>query len=290
MTTDTPLRAETAPSVPAFKLFRAEVVGATRLSPHLARITFGGAELSGMTSGGLDQRIKLLFPLPGQVEPCLPEGEQSYQALRAVPEDVRPRARTYTVRAHRPQHGEFDVDFVLHGDTGPGSIFGGNARPGEKVGVYAPNAEYAHGPRLGGVEYKLDALQDRTLIIGDEASLPAIGSILETLPDGVRAKVYVEISDPADMQGIATLADVEMHWLRRGRHGAEPGAALLEEVRSAHLPGHDWYAWVAGESSMVKAVRRHLVNDRGMDRRAITFMGYWRHGRSEDTPAEPTDD
>lgn len=41
------------------------------------------------------------------------------------------------------------------------------------------------------------------------------------------------------------------------------------------------YAWVAGEASTVRAIRRHLVNDQGWDRRTVAFMGYWRLGRAE---------
>jgi len=41
------------------------------------------------------------------------------------------------------------------------------------------------------------------------------------------------------------------------------------------------YAWVAGEASTVRAIRRHLVNDLGWDRRTVAFMGYWRLGRAE---------
>jgi NADPH-dependent ferric siderophore reductase len=42
------------------------------------------------------------------------------------------------------------------------------------------------------------------------------------------------------------------------------------------LPGH--YAWIAGESAMVTALRRHLVKDLGVDRGQVAFMGYWRRG------------
>ncbi|MGH3306530.1 MAG: SIP domain-containing protein, partial [Nocardioides sp.] len=38
------------------------------------------------------------------------------------------------------------------------------------------------------------------------------------------------------------------------------------------------YAWIAGESGVVTALRRHLVKDLGMDRRQVAFMGYWRRG------------
>ena len=44
----------------------------------------------------------------------------------------------------------------------------------------------------------------------------------------------------------------------------------------AHL-----YAWLAGEAAVIKTLRRHLVSECGVDRKAVAFMGYWREGRSE---------
>jgi iron complex transport system ATP-binding protein len=38
------------------------------------------------------------------------------------------------------------------------------------------------------------------------------------------------------------------------------------------------YAWLAGEAGCIAGLRRHLVKDLGLDRRAVAFMGYWRHG------------
>ena len=40
----------------------------------------------------------------------------------------------------------------------------------------------------------------------------------------------------------------------------------------------DLYAWIAGESGLVTALRRALVTDLGLDRRQVAFMGYWRRG------------
>lgn len=45
--------------------------------------------------------------------------------------------------------------------------------------------------------------------------------------------------------------------------------------------GNDFYAWIAGEAAVVKRLRRYLVSDVGVSRRAVAFMGYWREGRSE---------
>ncbi|WP_354002848.1 siderophore-interacting protein [Microbacterium elymi] len=53
---------------------------------------------------------------------------------------------------------------------------------------------------------------------------------------------------------------------------AKGGAAL----KSAPL-----YAWLAGEAGAIRQLRRHLVAEHGVDRRAVAFMGYWRLGRAE---------
>ncbi|MBB5158356.1 siderophore-interacting protein [Saccharopolyspora phatthalungensis] len=281
MTILSPPRPELVAEASPFRLFRIEVAGVRRLSWHLVRITFTGPELSAMASGGLDQRVKLIFPLPGQREPVVPDGARPYQALRSLPLEVRPKLRSYTVRAHRPEHGEFDVDFVLHGDTGPASEFAGRARAGDRLLVYAPNAECPAVQGRCGVEFRLDAVRDRVLLIGDETALPAIGNILAALPGGVRARVYVEIPDASDAQYLASAAQLELHWLPR--HDRRPGDALGSAIRAASLPG-EWYAWLAGETGTVASLRRHLIDERGFDRAAVTFMGYWRHGRSEDEP------
>jgi NADPH-dependent ferric siderophore reductase len=39
---------------------------------------------------------------------------------------------------------------------------------------------------------------------------------------------------------------------------------------------------VAGEASAVRAVRRHLVGERAVARRAVAFAGYWRLQLSQD--------
>ena len=41
------------------------------------------------------------------------------------------------------------------------------------------------------------------------------------------------------------------------------------------------YAWLAGEAGSIKTLRRYLVSTKGVDRKAVAFMGYWRRGRAE---------
>jgi NADPH-dependent ferric siderophore reductase len=80
-----------------------------------------------------------------------------------------------------------------------------------------------------------------------------------------------------------TEADAEITWLVRQDQGAEGSPMALDALRDAQLPPAEHpYVWIAGESGCVKALRRHFVGERGIDRRRVTFVGYWRHGLTEE--------
>ncbi|MET8543695.1 siderophore-interacting protein [Kitasatospora sp. NPDC004799] len=269
----------TAPA--RFALFPLRVARTATLTPHLVRITLTGESLTGFVNGGLDQRIKLLLPLAGQSEPLVPPGDGDfgwYRSWREMSPEVRPVLRTYTVRGQRRDPDEIDIDIAVHGDTGPGSRWAVNAAPGDRVVVCGPAVEQA-----GGVEFRLPAEADWVLLAGDESALPAVAAVLEELPGHLPVRVFAEVDGPAEEAYLPTgRPGVETVWLHRG--AGAPG--LTEAVRAAELPGGSPYAWIAGEAAAVRALRRHLVGERGMDRRAVCFMGYWRTGRTEDQRAE----
>ncbi|HEX6357853.1 siderophore-interacting protein [Actinophytocola sp.] len=261
----------TETGVQSYILFRVEVVRTERISPHMLRVTFHGPDLDGCTSAGHDQRIKLFLPLAGQAEPIVPEGPDWYTEYRAMPEDVKPPMRTFTIRELRAEAREMDVDFVLHGDLGPASTWAGRAKPGDRVAILGPNA--LHTPILG-YEYKPEADTDWTLLAGDETALPAITAILAAMPADRRALVFVEVESTEEMRPLACRADVHVTWLARG--GPAVGGGLLREaIGRTELPPGRPYAWLAGETSAITGLRRHLVNERGFDKQDVYFSGYW---------------
>ncbi|MFF8290488.1 siderophore-interacting protein [Streptomyces sp. NPDC016309] len=274
-----------------FAFFSLQVARTRRLGPSLVRVTFtgaGGEELKGFVSGGRDQSLSLFLPHPGQPQPVMPpvvDGDL-YGALgawRAMPDDVRAVMRSYTVRGQRTAGdggAEVDIDFALHEDGGPACRWAAGAAPGDRVVALGPTAADNTG-----VRFRLPEDADEVLIWGDETALPAASAILEELPAGTRARVWLEVPYTADRLELATEADATVTWLVR-----EEGApAAVDAVRAAELSGSAPYAWIAGEAGSVKALRRHLVNERGIDRRRVTFVGYWRKGLSEDALREVPD-
>ncbi|MEO3756594.1 siderophore-interacting protein [Streptomyces sp. B6B3] len=276
-----------------FEFFELHVLRATRISPGFARVTLGGAGLGRLASGGRDQRIKLFLPRPGQQEVAVPvgAGTEWWPAWQRMDADERAVMRTYTIREQRRAPDELDIDFALHGDTGPACSWALTARPGDPATVLGPVEE-----DNGGVDFRPPTDADSVLVCGDATALPAVAGILAALPPGMPARVWIDVEHAADRQELPTKADAEITWLCRdvppgpgGPRGAtvdgQPAGAkhpMLEAMRAAAVPGGAPYAWLAGEAGCVKALRRHLVNDRGVDRRRVTFTGYWRRGTSED--------
>ncbi|WP_406104549.1 siderophore-interacting protein [Micromonospora globbae] len=262
-----------------YRFYTAEVAGVRRIGASTIRVTFGGPDLAGFAGGGRDQSVSLFLPHPGQAAPVVPveEGEDWFGAYRALDPDVRAVMRSYTVRAQRPESAEVDIDFVSHGDTGPATRWANRARQGDRVVLLGPAV-----PENRSVCFQPPDDTGLILLAADETALPAVGGILDWLPAGARVRAFVEVPDAADIQRLPTEAQAEVSWIVRG--ATPPGSGLLvDAVRAARLPAVPTpYAWIAGESSMVRALRRHLVNERGIDRRRVTFSGYWRRGASED--------
>ncbi|RKT19613.1 NADPH-dependent ferric siderophore reductase [Streptomyces sp. 1114.5] len=257
-----------------------EVVETRRITPRTARITFAAEALADTVGSAPDQQLKLCFPRPGQAEPVLPAVQDDpmgwYRAYLAIPEAERPLMRSFTLRRRRPGTRLVEIDFVLHGDTGPAATWALRAAPGDRLGMVGPSALYA--PPVPFAEAA--AAADWVLLAGDETALPALATLVGALPAGVRALAYVEVADEAERQPLESRAELAVHWLHRD--GAAPGAALVGAVRAAELPAGTPFAWLAGEAGAVRALRRHLVEERGVPKPSVDFTGYWRHRLTQD--------
>ncbi|MBG6466619.1 siderophore-interacting protein [Pseudomonas aeruginosa] len=298
-------------SQPAYRLFNVELKRREQLSPALTRFVFGGPEVAEMKTLAAAQRIKIFFPDARGQPPSLPGGSEWYQAYRSVEPARRPPMRTYTIRALRAEQEEVDVEFVLHGENGPASAWATHARIGDRLQLAAPNRQYGDDP--GGYEWTPPAGARHILLLADETALPAVAGILEELAGEAEPPVveaFLEVPGEADILDLPAIPGARLHWLPRHQAGSHSrnGERLIEAARQARLPEREvaggaaqeledidideeilwelaspesgsFYAGVAGESAAVMAIRRYLVQERGIDKRHLTLMGYWRLGK-----------
>jgi NADPH-dependent ferric siderophore reductase len=294
-----------------YRFFRARVSRVVDVTPSFRRFTFSGDDLADYGDPGFDQRVKVVFPMGDSRLDDMPQGDDWYTEWKEQDADTRLPFRTYTTRAVRRDPAQVDIDMVAHDVQGPASEWIERAAVGDEVLILAPTTD------LTGVSFGVDfvppAKTGGILLAGDETAAPAIAVILEQLPRDARGIVVLEVPDDEDaaylpqhpgfdfrvsgrragarhehLVAATRTAAAELVPAGRGHEVEEidvDGDILWEVPRTAKggaaLKSAPLYAWLAGEASAITSLRRHLVAEHGVDRRAVAFMGYWRLGRAE---------
>jgi NADPH-dependent ferric siderophore reductase len=221
---------------------RVRVLETRPLTPQMIRVVLGGEELEGFGAGAFTDH---------------------YVKLRiAPPGEDEPRTRTYTVRDWDGER--LTIDFVVHGATGVAGPWAENAQPGDELLLLGPGGAYTPDP---------DA--DWHLMAGDASVIPAIAASLRRIPAGTPVHVLIAVDGPEEEQPLDTPGDLRLRWLRGDDE-------LVDAVTALDFPPGDVHAFVHGEASAVRALRRHLLVDRGLPREALSISGYWKRTRTEE--------
>ena len=241
---------------PRKQRYAATVQRVQRLTARMIRVVFGGPALAAFTWNGPAAHIKLIL---GEDTP-----------------EVRAPSRTYTPRHFDAATHELTVDFVLHGE-GPASTWAAQAQVGQPMRIAGPGRCYA-----------LDAQAQWLLVAGDESAIPAVATILEAAPEGIRIQVLLEVNDAADEFAIAPeRAHVGIRWLHRAQpiigHGgtARAGVELLGAIRAFQPPAGTGRIYVACEADAMRRIRGHLLLERALPVEWLTTRGYWKQGATD---------
>ncbi|MGV2900042.1 siderophore-interacting protein [Microbacterium sp. AGC62] len=261
------------------ELIHLTVLRSERLSAHWIRLTLGGGEIEKFRPMGFDQWFRLFLPIGGDAGlervPAKANKMFGYLKFLRIPDGERPVMRNYSVRAYRAATAEagaeIDVDFVLHGSAadgtaGPASRWAEICQPGEHVLIIDEGLTF--NPQRG---------TDRVVLVGDETALPAIASISASLPADATGTAIIEVPSEEDALEFPHPSGLEVVWLVRP-HDVAPGALALQALGRTALPDAPFHAYAAGEQALASGARKHLVGERGVDKNAVSFCGYWKIG------------
>ena len=192
-------------TVQTTRAYRTRVTRVRRLSEHFVRISVAGEDLehfgpantamtaqdAAVSPAAWDQRIKLFLPRAdgnypdvGLFDPSPESPMQWYTNWRGLDPAQRNPIRTYTARRIDTAAREVEIDFVIHteddGSAGPAAGWALAAVPGDELIVIGPDRR-AEVPN-GGIDFTPGSARD-LLLAGDETAVPALCSILESLPE-----------------------------------------------------------------------------------------------------------
>jgi NADPH-dependent ferric siderophore reductase len=173
--------------------------------------------------------------------------------------------RSWDAGTHR-----LTLDFVVHGDSGVAGPWAARVQPGDPLVFTGPS---------GG--YRPDPASDWHLFVGDESALPAIAASLEALPAGARAVARIVCDGPDHELSLETAADLDLRWLHR-RGDDSDATILVDAVRALSFDGGRPFCFVHGEADEIRAVRRHLLTERGLTRRDLSCSPYWRRTMTDE--------
>ncbi len=221
---------------------RLTVARVEQWAPQMKRIVLTGDELRDFRSLGFDDHVKLFF------------------------DDAT--MRDFTPRRFDAKSGELWIDFFLH-DAGPATNWAAHAAVGQTLDVGGPRGSMILPPESIGSH----------VFIGDETAIPAIGRRLEELPAGTRALLVLECDAGSTWPALASAAELQVIRVARNGRSGSPAHELIDALGRLEFPA-DSFFWVATESHAARAIRRHLRDERGIDKDWIKAAGYWQRGAS----------
>ena len=245
----------------------AEVQSVEQLTPHMIRVVLGKGDLTDFVSTSFtDQYVSAYFVPPGSPY----QVPFNLEEARSTGPHFEPKARRLTIRDWDPEGRLMTLDFLTHGDQGYAGPWAQRAQPGDRLQFQGPNGSYAPNPQ-----------SDWHLLAGDESALPAICASVESLPAAKPCVVLAVIDGPEDEIEIVSKGDMRLIWLHRSRV-QEPEEILVQAVRDLEFPNGRYDIFVHGEAAEVRAVRKHLILDRGVEKSGSSISPYWRRDHTDE--------
>lgn len=244
------------------------VESVTRITPAMVRVVLGGDGLAGFVRpANTDAYVNIALPPEGA--PYGPVFEPA-AVKESYDKQWWPARRRYTILDFDEAAGLLTLDFVIHGDSGVAGPWAASAKPGDVLVFEGPGSGYLPDPAA-----------DWHLMVGDESALPAIAASLAVLPAGARAVVRLVVDNAEHELPLQSPGDVDLRWLHR-KGSPEPEALLVGALEALEWPTGRGHAFVHGEAEEIRAIRRHLLADRGLSRSDMSCSPYWRRTMTDE--------
>ncbi|MBB4930622.1 NADPH-dependent ferric siderophore reductase [Lipingzhangella halophila] len=242
---------------------RVTVESVTAVSEGYLRVAVTSDELVAYRDVRPADAFKLLLPPQGQGSVDFPE--RGEDGIPYWPEGTRqPVLRAFTVRRFEPALLRVEFDVARH--DGLTLRWLANAAAGDVIGLAGMRREFHAGTGV-----------DHHVIIGDSSALPAVSAIVESLSPDVPASVYLAVDHDSDRALLPDRPHVTTFWVAGGSPVGHD-SALERTVRRNWQGRGRTQVWLAAEASVMRSLRRLVLDEHGVSRDDLHSAAYWKTG------------
>ncbi|GAB3423980.1 siderophore-interacting protein [Flindersiella endophytica] len=226
-----------------------------RVSAGFVRVTVSGEELSRYEERHPADAFKVFFPPEGARRIDYPQ--RGPNGLPYWPDGTtQPVLRAFTVRDYSPVKQALTFDIADHAD-GHAMSWLRSDPTGTAIALSGMRRDFAADPEA--TDY---------VFVGDRSALPAIAACVRALPPGARINVHLPELDASDRALLPQHDRLVAHWVR------DDLAAAV--TRQPAPPAERAQVWIAGEASIVRAIRRHVLEQWHVSRDDLHATAYWK--------------
>ena len=172
--------------------------------------------------------------------------------------------RSFTVRHFRKKDLELDLDFLLHGESGPASKWAISAKEEDTLEIAGPGPAKIAPPEANWYVF-----------VGDMTALPAIAVNLEKLRNDATGIALIEVMSSKDIQALKKPPGLDIQWIIN-RSPLKGCSELMDQFFSIKWCSRNPYAWVAGEFELMRGAKKFLKEKRNLPKNSMYLSCYWK--------------
>ncbi|WP_026879267.1 siderophore-interacting protein [Ignatzschineria larvae DSM 13226] len=246
------------------------------ITPGYLRLTFHCEEIAPFAEVPLGVNNKLFIPPQGMRQVVMPSYNADLKVWEIEDESLRPTVRTYTHRGIDLGKKHLTVDFAIHEGDSVACQWALNAKAGDTVGLAM---KLAHREVL--------PPRDHYLFITDMTGIPAVSSLIATVPQSASVTIITEVLSEADIHSdhYQTAANLQLQWLvnphpEQGSELASRGIEIWKQLPESN------FSHITAEYHTVKKLRDFLRQEMGKGKEDFFACAYWQINKREDEERE----
>lgn len=252
------------------------LINKSYITPNYLRLVLKCDDIEAYSDVPLGVNNKLFIPPEGHTTVEMPIFNPETKIWELENEANRPSVRTYTHRFIDLDKKELTIDFAIHEGDSIACNWARDATAGAQIGLAM---KLKHREILPDVK--------NFLFITDMTGIPAVSTLVKTLPKEANATVITEVLTTEDIWDphYESDASITIEWIVNPTPEKGSQLAAIAQHAWSKLPSPN-FTHITAEYSTVKTLRDFLRKEQSLTSNEFYACAYWQIDKKEDEDRE----